>query len=135
MKSASTKTIAHVAAKLAAAAFLVLATVGSASAIGGCAKWMCGDNGTQLDGLRLQNLQRPDIGGTASSCPKWACGSNGTQLDGIRLDGVQQPARDAAALPSGEAVQPVSGRTERGAAPNVLKNKNDAAKNTLGHMR
>ncbi len=90
MTTTSTKTIARLAARLAAGAFLSLAAVNAANAAG-CPEWICGDNGTQLDGLRLEGLQQPRIDGTAGGCQKWMCGENGTQLDGIRPEALQQP--------------------------------------------
>jgi len=58
MATTSTQTIARIAARLAAGAFLVVAAVGSANA-GGCTKFICGDNGTRIDGIRLEDLQQP----------------------------------------------------------------------------
>jgi len=96
MTTTSTKTIARLAARLAAGAFLSLAAVNAANAAG-CPEWICGDNGTQLDGLRLEGLQQPRIDGAAGGCFKWICGENGTQLDGLRLEGLQQPRIDGTA--------------------------------------
>ncbi len=60
MTTASTKTIARIAARLAAGAILLFAAVNTANAAG-CPEWMCGANGTQLDGIHPETLQPPTI--------------------------------------------------------------------------
>jgi hypothetical protein len=132
----SIQTFACVAAALAAATGL-LASTGTAEArpgAGGCAPWVCGSNGTQLTGIRIDGnassalaeavtlpsgeivrlrsdageqprLQVARPGGTAG-CAPWVCGENGTQITGIRIDGNASSAPAATVtLPSGEIVR------------------------------
>jgi hypothetical protein len=53
--------IKRILATAAVAVTFGLAGTSPARAVGGCAKWMCGDNGTQLTGVAVQALEARSI--------------------------------------------------------------------------
>jgi hypothetical protein len=125
--------------KFVAAVLIVIASVGAANAhplddedgvgAGGCAPWVCGENGPQLTGIQVDGNRSSALaaavtlpsgeivrlGATASEqprlqvafggmCPPMMC--NGPQLTGIQVDGNRSSALTAAVtLPSGEIVR------------------------------
>ena len=82
----------------ATAALLGTAATTTADAGAGCPKWICGENGTQLNG----------IGKNGMRFNGWR--TNGHELQGVQVNGLQQPigsARpvvNAVILPSGETI-------------------------------
>jgi hypothetical protein len=94
----------------------------------GCTKFICGDNGTQLTGISIddnpsgalaEGVTLPSgeivrLGANAGEQPRLqvarggcdSCGENGTQLTGIRIDDNRSGAlTEAVTLPSGEIVR------------------------------